>query len=157
MSERVVATSAPPESSYIPIESMYRLTRGIERDWGIEGYNVPLKSAYYKPLKKSFPKSLRKDFHEDAKRRINDPGPGTYSPDHGKMIDLKKIDPEWAVAQGAFKKSPRTSEIDTIIHNAKKYRFPGPGEYRASPKFTTAQLKKGQHNVNRDVPLGKIE
>lgn len=158
MSEQAAqVTSAPPAANYMPVETMYRLTRGVESEWGIEGYYVAPKSAVYKPMKKTFPKSNRQTFFEDAKKKEKDPGPGAYAHDRGKKMDLKAIDPEWKVSQGAFKKCARNTEIDTIIKAAKKQPVPGPGEYKPTPKFSAAQIKKDPANARKEVPLGKIE
>mmetsp|Transcript_15702 Transcript_15702/g.28653 ORF Transcript_15702/g.28653 Transcript_15702/m.28653 type:complete len:350 (-) Transcript_15702:2457-3506(-) len=160
MSERAAhATSAPPGNSYMPIETMYRLTRGVESDWGIEGYYVAPKSAVYKPIKKTFPKSQRRTFFEDAKKKEKDPGPGAYARNRDQKADPKNknLDPEWATAQGAFKKCARNTEIDVIIKTAKKFELPGPGTYKPTPKYSQAQVKKDSSNADKEVPLGKID
>jgi len=50
------------ERVYMNPEEMYKVTRGLTTEWGVEGYEVTKKSATYKRKDFRFPKSARNTF-----------------------------------------------------------------------------------------------
>lgn len=121
-------------------EEMYRITRGLTTEWGVEGYQVTKKSATYKRKEFKFPKSERNTFLDELKKRANEPDPTKYQVDtlkHRKPPEHKPI----------FK-APRNTYIDAIIKVGGK--TPGPNAYFKVPKGAKPEIKKG-----RGVSFGK--
>ena len=114
---------------YMRPEDMYRITRGLTEDWGVEGYTVNPKSATYKRLEFKVPKDERKTFLDVLKKRAGEPDPTKYQKDltkHRKPPEHKPI----------FK-APRNTYIDVIIKNGPK--TPGPGAHFKTAKGTTSE------------------
>jgi hypothetical protein len=100
-------------------EDMYKVTRGLTTEWGVEGYLVAKKSATYKRMDFKFPKSERKTFLDELKKRAGEPDPTKYQKDETK----KRKPPE----HKPIYKAPRNTYIDTILKNGGK--TPGPGAH----------------------------
>lgn len=104
---------------YMTPEEMYKVTRGIAGEWGIEGYEVPRKPILYGKEKHTFSKSLRKTQSEERlKVQGTIPAPGEYDPKVKFELKSKTHRPVF--------KAPRNSYIDLIL---KAPKLPGPGQY----------------------------
>ena len=104
-------------ANYMPIEEMYRVTRGISKDWGMEHYDAPKKSLLYKRLQFSIPKAIRRTMSETRTRLDQTfPGPGKYEPDMRPTVPVHK--PLLRAAKNSF--------VSTILKGPAR---PGPGAY----------------------------
>lgn len=104
-------------ASYMPVEEMYRVTRGISKDWGMEHYDAPKKSLLYKRLQFTIPKAMRRTMSE-VRTRLDQtfPGPGKYEPDLRFTAPVHK--PLLRAAKNSF--------VATILRGPPR---PGPGAY----------------------------
>ena len=104
---------------YMPPEEMYKVTRGIAGEWGIEGYEVPCKAILYGKEKHTFAKSLRKTQSEERLKVQGEiPAPGMYDPKVKFELKSKTHRPVF--------KAPRNTYIDAVF---KAPKLPGPGQY----------------------------
>lgn len=103
--------------NYMPPEEMYRVTRGISKDWGMEHYDAPKKSVLYKSFKFTIPTAMRRTMSE-LRTRLDQsfPGPGKYEPDLHFANPVHK--PILRAAKNSF--------VSAIIRGQPK---PGPGAY----------------------------
>lgn len=104
---------------YMSPEEMYKVTRGIAGEWGIEGYEVPCKAILYGKEKHTFAKSLRKTQSEERfKVQGEIPAPGKYDPEVKFALKSTTHRPVF--------KAPRNTYIDAVF---KAPKLPGPGQY----------------------------
>lgn len=115
---------------------MYKVSRGIQSVWSIDGYEVPKKyedpnqiikhrelmEAIKKGQKDRKTVTRRGNYLDDLKKVMTAPGPGAY--------EVVKKWPEAKVkGQRAKHITAKNSYIDLINIQAKKDKAPGPGAY----------------------------
>jgi len=120
------------ERVYMNPEEMYKVTRGLTTEWGVEGYEVTKKSATYKRKDFKFPKSARNTFLDHLKKRAGEPDPTKYQVDESKHRKPPEHKPIF--------KAPRNTYIDAIIKVGGK--TPGPNAYFKLPKGSKSQTAK---------------
>ena len=110
---------------YQSVRELYEISRGRREEWGIGGYHVPKTTQYFKKSY-NFPKEKRSDDYTKALKRKDWPDPTKYSPDYKAEIEKAKHN-----NGGGILKGPRTTIIDQVMKESKK--FPGPCEYFKEP------------------------
>jgi hypothetical protein len=141
--------SCPPmgTTSYLPIDDMYRLTKGDNGEWGIEGYQVPKKCPIPSYIDPSFGKQKR-EFLKEIEKRAKDPDPRKYAPDPKKQFETDWLKKPYSI-QGGVQKYKIHTHLDLI--EKRGALIPGPGNYfkeekseKSKPKATAALGKFGK-------------
>ncbi|OMJ66771.1 hypothetical protein SteCoe_36276 [Stentor coeruleus] len=110
---------------YQSVRELYEISRGRREEWGINGYHVPKTTQYFKKSY-HFPKEKRSDDYTKALKRKDWPDPTKHSPNYKDELDR-----EWLNKGVGMPKGPKTTLIDQIMKEGKK--FPGPCEYFKDP------------------------
>ncbi|OMJ86464.1 hypothetical protein SteCoe_12045 [Stentor coeruleus] len=110
---------------YQSVRELYEISRGRREEWGIGGYQAPKTTQYFKKSY-HFPKEKRTDDYTKALKRKDWPDPTKHSPDYKAELDR-----EWLNKGGKIPKGQKTTVIDQVMKESKK--FPGPCEYFKDP------------------------
>lgn len=131
--------SCPPMAStnYLPIDQMYRLTKGDVGEWGIEGYQVPKKCQIPSYVDPAFGKQKR-EFLKDIEKRAKDPDPRKYAPDPKKQFETDWLKKPYSI-QGGIQKYKIDSQLDKVVK--KSALIPGPGSYFKEEKSEKSKAK----------------
>lgn len=131
--------SCPPMSTtnYLPIDQMYRLTKGDGGEWGIEGYQVPKKCQIPSYIDPAFGKQKR-EFLKEIEKRAKDPDPRKYAPDPKKQFETEWLKKPHSI-QGGIQKYKIDTHLDKLVK--KSALIPGPGTYFKKDKSDKSKPK----------------
>lgn len=135
-------TSRLNQTAPLPITEVYNTIKGKGADWGVEGYEVPRKTALYITKEYKIANAKKRDMFYDIQKREKEPGPITYAPTKEQLTKRN-----WEKASGKFHKAQRKTIIDEVMKLSP--RVPGPGAYGVK--------ERGQSEKPQKVPLGVID
>ena len=131
----------------MPIAEMYKVSRGVNQSWGIEGYQAPRQYQDPKPNKLLEKKTVS----EEAKKKLKKgdylaytlkvaaslPGPNAFQSPMSWTNEKDKT-------RAKIKYGDRVSYVSQIFKDAKRGGVPGPGAYnlRKDPKEEEANRPK---------------
>ena len=128
--------------AYPSPSEMYRAGKGLSSDWGIPGYEVPLKSITYRSSAFKVTKTQRKTVFDEVEKRSKEPDPTKYQPDLTKNPQPKKHRPTF--------RAKRNTYVDMIFKSGSL--SPGPASY-----YTQNEKGEGDRKKTRGFGFNKAD